>query len=425
MAKKKQVQEVKPQVSFPITIVQKDNQRKSLQTWRSAKEAAESLYNPIRQPLVNLYADIIIDPHLDSVIDKRVTAITNISWSFQHDGEEIEEVTEKVLEKYFFEDLITFILESKFHGHSLIEIDLQNGKVLLVPREHVIPEFRIVVQDPFLTNEGIDYTKPPYNRTTIEVGKADDLGKLYKVAPYVLLKRGDISDWATYCEVFGQPLRVGKFDPNSPGNEGAVKKSLETAGANSWVALPIGSEFDYISDPGKTGNDTYERFANFADAAISKCIVGQTMTTEGGSSYSQSKVHMEVQQSIHQADRRFVEKILNEKFLPILKVQGFTFPDGAKFQAVDEEESQTKKERLEMDLRIHKEVANLPLSYFAEEYNVPIDKNAEPIQPPEKKKEKEKEKEKEELADDPSGGIALKNRTLYQAFLDFFPQAPK
>jgi len=422
MAKKKQVSQVKPRTTFPITIVQKDNQRKTLQNWRTAKEVAESLYNPTRKPLVDLYEDIILDTHLDSTLDKRLTAITNVSWSFQHDGLEVEEVKEQILNKHFFEELITYIIEAKFHGHSLIETDLRKGVIQLIPREHVIPEHQIVVTDPYITNEGVDYTKPPFNRTTFEVGNAKNLGKLYKVAPYVLLKRGDISDWATYCEVFGMPLRVGKYDPQMPGNEIAVKKSLAEMGANAWAAIPMGSEFEYIAESGKTGNDVYERFANFANSEISKCIVGQTMTAENGSSLSQSKVHMEVQQDIHQADRRFVEKILNEKFVPILRAQGFSFPEGAKFQAVDEEESLTKKERLEMDLRIHQEVANLPLDYFSEEYNVPIDKNAQPVQ---QQKQKESKGKETELADSFSTTVSLKPRTFYQAFLDFFRQAPK
>jgi hypothetical protein len=360
---------------MPIVLQPRDLSSKTLDNWKNARAAAESIYNPIRKPLMDLYRDVVLDPHASSLADKRIMQITNISWTFSVDGKPYEPLAE-LTERYFFEQLIRFTLESKLWGSSLIEIDFRKQTCELVPREHVVGELGAVLPLPYSVSEGIDYTKPPYNRTTVFVGELWDLGLLYKVAPYVLLKKHDVSDWATFCEVFGMPSRVYYYDPNIPGNYDSVTSQAEQTGSNAWAVLPLGSDMKQESNTGKQGNDVYKMLADFCNAEMSKAIVGQTMTTENGSSRSQAEVHANVEDGINAADRRFVERTLNEKIIPLMRLQGFDIPEKGKFHAIDQEEELSKKDQLDMDLRIHKEVGALPQDYFAEKYNVTFDPNA-------------------------------------------------
>jgi hypothetical protein len=373
MAKTKKIDQIKPRVNYPINILPRDNTKKTLPLWRQARDSAESIYYPVRKPLMDLYREVVTDPHVVNCIEKRINAITNCTWAFMQDGEEVE-AFQPILRKKAFERLLKYILESKLYGHSLIECgNIINNVVELVPREHVLPQYNVVIADPYVVSEGIDYTAPPYNATTLAVGEPEDLGLLYNITPYVLFKKGDIGDWATYCEVFGAPLRVGKYDPAIPGNEAAVSNGLKGMGSMAWAALPIGSEFEFVEASKGTGNNVYESFANFCDDQIAIGLVGQTMTSKDGSSQAQASVHMEVLEDIHMADRRFVEKTLNEDLIPILIAQGFSIPPDAEFTIIDEEETLTKKDRLEMDLRIHKEVRPIKEDYFAQEYNIEFD----------------------------------------------------
>lgn len=428
MPAKKKVEQPKPRVNFPIVVSPRDNTKKTLPIWKMARDVAESIYYPVRKPLYDLYREIVLDTHVSSCIDKRILAVTNVSWAFMKDGEPVESV-EKFLKSHAFEKLIIHIVESKLYGHSLIELNLSvasEPRTELVPRENVLPWQKVVVADPNIITEGFDYTKPPFDKTVIEVGEVEDLGLLYKVAPYVLLKKGDISDWATYCEVFGSPLRVGKYDPNMPGNETAVANALKNMGNNAWAALPQGSEFEYVTAQGSSGsgNDVYEKFADYCNSEISKCLNGQTMTAENGSSLSQAKVHKEILDDINMSDRRFVEKILNERFIPLLQKQGFSIPEGAQFTVIEEEETLTKKERLEIDLRIHKEVGRLKSEYFAQEYNIEFDENAEPVTPEKPEEPKPDPKKKEEVLSDVSSSVAENIKTWLQEHLPFFVKAP-
>lgn len=432
MAKTRTIETVKPTVSFPIHLAPKDNTSKSLDNWKSAKAQAESIYTPNRKSLIDLYENLVIDTHLSSVMEKRILAITNTSWSFSADGEVIDEIN-AFCNKHFFELLLTYIIECKFWGVSVIETDFRKGVCELAPRGHCVPEHKIVLIQPYYSDMGIPYDAPPYDRTVIDVS-GNGLGLLYKVAPYVLLKKGDISDWATFCEIFGMPTRIGKYDPNTPGNEAQLRRALQDMGANAWMAIPNGSEIEFPESNSKTGNDIYERFANFCNAEISKCIVGNTMTTEVGKngSRSQGEVHERGEDDIKRADRRFVERILNERIIPLLIKQGFNIPEGAEFKAVEEEAELTKAQQLEMDLKIHKQVAPIKQEYFAEEYNVEFDKAAIKKQQQNLQKEKEdKPTDKVLKASDlkPSPfGLRVERKTfvrkLFNLF-DFFDQAPK
>jgi phage gp29-like protein len=379
MAKKTKAQTPQPRVSFPLVVLPKDNSKQTLPLYKMAKDAAESIYAPTRKPLYDLYREIVLDTHVSSVMDKRLMAITNVTWTLTVDGEPVE-AAKDFLKSSTFEKMLKWIIEAKLYGHSLIEFHSPTD-IELVPREYVSPIHQMVFPDPYQLSEGYDYTKPPFSNKVFEIGDKEDLGLLYKIAPYVLLKKGDISDWASYNEVFGSPLRVGKYDPNIPGNESAVANALKKMGNLAYAALPIGSDFNYVeSSKAGTGNTIYEQFADFCNKEISKCIVGQTMTSEDGGSLSQAKVHLEVQDQVNLSDRSSVEKSLNEDFLPILRNSGMPIPDKARFHVMEEDETLTKKERLEMDLLIHDKVGRLKKDYFQSEYNVEFDESAEPVE---------------------------------------------
>ena len=108
------------------------------------------------------------------------------------------------------------------------------------------------------------------------------------------------------------------------------------------------------------------------------------MTTQNGSSRSQAEVHERVANKIATSDRKFVTRILNTFVKDILIAQGFADAANGEFQFVEEEEQLSKKDRLEMDLKIHSSVGRLKKDYFAKEYNVEfVDDSDEPEPAPE------------------------------------------
>lgn len=329
-------------------------------------QSAES-QTPVRKLLYDLYEDILLDEHLTSVMTQRRLALTNTSLSFQIDGEPVEEI-QALLALECFEDLLLGIHDIRYFGYSLLQCDFIAGKVDLIPRAHVVPSRTLVVATPY-DQSGIDYTQPPYNMICAGIGKSNDLGLLLKAAPLVLMKRGDISDWATFNEIFGQPLRSYTYDPNMPGNKEQLTEAAKAAAGSSFVVMPDGSKVEYVSSYQTASAQTYDMFAKRMDEALSKLIVGQTMTTENGSSKSQGEVHERVADKIGLADRRYVLRYLNGHVRQMLIAQGFP-ADKGEFKFIEEEARLSKKDRLSMDLDIHTRVGKLKKKYVADEYNV-------------------------------------------------------
>jgi hypothetical protein len=431
-----------------IQIRSNDRTPKDLARWKSALVSAENVQMPIRRTLYDLYEDIVLDEHLTSVMVQRCLALTNSTLVFQKDGKEVEAV-QKLINTLAFESLCNHILQSKLWGYSLIHADFTTAEptIELVPRPHVVPELGIVVANPG-DMTGINYQEPPYTNLYVGVGEKKDLGLLLKAVPLVLLKRGNVSDWAAFNEVFGQPLRKGTYSPGDPAQKVQLEQALANMGQMSYVVVPEGSNLEIIGNYQTASATTYSMLTEHFDKAISKLIVGQTMTTESGASLSQSEVHERVAGKIGVSDRRFLIKVLESRIKPLLIAQGI--PADGNFQFMDEEAEVSKKDRLEGDLKIHEKVGKLPKTYWSNEYNVefanpsdnekqepeanpepaaedePEGKTKTPEQPdkPEKEKPAGKQNNSIPLAGADHNGSQYSIREFVALVKDFFRKAP-
>lgn len=399
---------------FGINIRNVDTTRKSLNKWREAYQGAISVERPTRGELYDLYKDIFLDDHLISVVNQRRLAVTNSSIVFQNNGNPVESIN-KILNSEKFNSFIKHALDSRFYGYSLIRADFRLDQFELVPRGHVNPINRCVVKDPF-DIEGIDYTAGAYKYIYIGIGEPDDLGLFLIATPLVLIKRGNLSDWAQFNEIFGQPLRKGTYDPHMPGNKKQLSEALDMSGAMAYIVVPKGSDVEFVEANKSGASDTYDTLYERMEKGLSKLIVGQTMTTEDGSSRSQGEVHERVAQAIAQDDRLFITKLLNGRVREMMIAQGFSEAANGEFQFMDEEATISKKDRLTMDLSIHEKIGPIKKEYFEEEYNVPFDEEAQ------KKREEEKAKT---AAVKPAPGKQDPEKTklalsLYDRLRDFF-----
>lgn len=378
-----------------IQIQAADRSRKTLDNWRQAILSAESVIQPVRKTLYDTYADAYLDEHLRSVLGQRRLALSKTNLVFKRkSGEEVEEIN-TLVKMRFFRQALRHILDAQFYGFSLIGIDFVNGTTSLVPRPHVIPSKSLVVPTPYDT-VGIDYSQPPYNTLYLAVGEPDDLGLLISAVPLVLLKRGNISDWATFNELYGQPLRKGTYDPNNPANKVQLEQALASMGSVAHVVVPTDTNVEFV-ESNKTGaKDTYYGLADFCDKGMSKLIVGQTMTTQDGSSKSQGEVHERVADDISYDDQEHILSYLNEDGIAMLIAQGFPAQDG-KFEFIEEEAEISKKDRLDMDLNIHKNVGKIPKEFFKQEYNVEfVDDSDDEVSQAEQTAQTKKEDPKEQ-----------------------------
>lgn len=335
-------------------------------SWKSALRAADM---GLRHLLYDLYTDILIDGTVTDAIGKRIEAITDADINFTVNKKEVPVITE-LMDTVEFENQLKDIMWTLFWGISVDEYSFENGfNFNSIPRKHIRPKDKVILRQQNDTT-GISYEN---DDMVIQWGDDDDLGLLLKIAPYVIYKRGGFGDWAQFVELFGMPQRIGKYNSMDEQSRRLLIQAFETAGAAPYLVIPKESEVETSTLSGSANGALYNDFRNACNEEILITILGQTMTTKDGASLSQSKVHMEVQEKKHRADRRYVVRMLNKYLVPLLERRGYPV-HGGKFSFVDK-----KDEITVTDLKTLSTMIPIPQSYGYEKYGIPEPKEGEPV----------------------------------------------
>jgi len=303
-----------------------------LKDWTNAVMLATKAEDPNRTFLYDMYDSVTADLQLDSVIDSRVLAVLSSRFKLVGMNGEEDYVKTELLEDPWFEDFVRLVIEAEFWGDTLIDIfdTDENGLIAnceKVSRKHILWDKNLVVNKVGDTT-GIDFTLPkfaPYY-IPIKVKRCDGLGQLMKIAPVVLAKRWALAYWQQYAERYGMPFRSITTPGGNDKRDKALGEILENMGANGWAVFWEGEIFDMKEAIGKEGSTkVFDQLIARLDGYISKAVLGQTMTTDDGSSRAQAMVHEGVADDRHDYDRRRVKSTCNKRLFPQLIVRGYPF----------------------------------------------------------------------------------------------------
>ncbi len=131
-----------------------------------------------------------------------------------------------------------------------------------------------------------------------------------------LIQQFTLQDWAAFSEVYGMPLRVGKYnDSASPKDKATLLKAVASIANDAAAIIPAGMTIDFHEVNGANGAAVFGGLLEYIDKQISKLIVGQTMTSDDGSSLGQAKIHNEVRKDILRADCRQLAETMNRDLI--------------------------------------------------------------------------------------------------------------
>lgn len=164
----------------------------------------------------------------------------------------------------------------------------------------------------------------------------------------VWFKRNAHRFWALWLEKYASPTPVARGSAQmSDQQERDLLDMLKAVTNGGRLVIPKGVDIELIESARQAGG-SYEKFCDRMDAAISKIVLSQTMTTDDGSSLSQASIHYRVQQAVIGSD----SDLLTESFTkgPARWLTEWNFP-GAKVPIVsrDYEEAEDLKARAERD----------------------------------------------------------------------------
>ena len=382
---KKEKGEKKPVVINQLNIISVDRSSKDITDWRNAHRNAEATEYPNRSRLYDIYKDVELDGHLSGIVQKRIDAVLNKKISFvsadapKQPGEakaneaEAERI-KTLVESPAFRNLVRLIMEKLLWGVSGAEfVPGPDLKFYPIPRKHIKPKWGIIAKEQS-GQEGFKYADV-WNLFVI--GDNDDLGLYLKCTPYALWKKGGFADWAQYVELFGQPVRIAKYDAFDIKTKEELTKTLNDAGSSLAMMIPKQAEFEMMD--GKTSNGTgelQERFKNACNQEMSIIILGNTETTNASrsSGYAQAKEHSKQQLEITRSDIAYVEGVLNDaKLIAILQTYGYQVGNG-RFVIESEADPAELSTRKDIDLAISNKVP-VADDYWYDTYSIPKPNN--------------------------------------------------
>lgn len=134
-----------------------------------------------------------------------------------------------------------------------------------------------------------------------------------------------LRDWAAFCELYGQPIRVGKYDTGAtPDDVATLRRAVTEIGSDAAAVVPSSMMIELIESGAKGASaDLYQRLIEYLDRQVSKAVLGQTLTTDQGSSGSlaQARVHDEVRADLMRADARSLAATLTRDLVaPIVRL---------------------------------------------------------------------------------------------------------
>ncbi len=372
-------------------------------TWRTALNSASSYGD--RTKLYDLMDNVMMDPVLSSAVERRINKITNAEITFMQNGKSVDAIDE-MIDTPEFEDLIKEIALSRAYGKSVVEVGfIPKLNVFSFPRKNIritnlekplSERKRFIALKPH-DRSGYDYTEDEF---IIEAGGDNDFGYIFKAAAYVIYKRGGFGDWAQYAEVFGMPFLLGTYNSMDETQRDQLFKALSAIGGKPVAAIPEGTNLK-VHDVGGKSTDLFERFKKACDEEILISVLGQTMTTTEGSSEAQARIHAETEEGIAQSDRRYVQRMLNRFFVPLLVKRGYKVQGGF-FLFPDQGEDISTKDRLEMGFKMRNEGLDVDEDYFFEITGIPRAASSNSSKKKEEvKKEEKQEGEKKDKADVP------------------------
>lgn len=139
-------------------------------------------------------------------------------------------------------------------------------------------------------------------------------GLAYTAAFYSALTSLTLADWTQFVELYGQPLRLGKFPKGDSAahkkDRDVLKRALQNLGADAWAMIPQEMQIEFVEAATRNASaEVYERLARYLDELLAVLVLGGSLTsgtgnTGSGGSQALGVVHNEVRADLLRADAR-------------------------------------------------------------------------------------------------------------------------
>lgn len=269
------------------------------------------------------------DLHYAAELSKRKLAVARLTPKLEAptDDEldvELAEFCGRIVRTRQFKAMLLHAMDALGKGYSMIEIMWDLGGKYWVPRAYKWRDprfFRFELEDMetprLLTVENMDPGIPlpafkfVYHLPEIKSG-IPLRGGLARLAAFAFMcKSYSVKDWMAFAEVFGMPLRLGRYDPGASEQDITVlKRAIQDLGHDAGAVVPKSMLIEFVDAARMSGSSSsdpvFGKLATFLNNEISIGILGQTASASGtpgrlGNDDTQAQVREDIRD--HDADQ--------------------------------------------------------------------------------------------------------------------------
>ena len=285
------------------------------------------------------------DTHLISIMQTRKSSVSGLPWEVtpasdsSQDKAIAADVKEMLEGLENFDESLHHLMDASGKGFSCLEIIWEVGKKYRIVemkeklqrrftyfnmnfQEDILALPRVLTPDQPVYGEELPPYKFVVHTYKAKCGTVPRSALFRPVAWMYLFKNYSIKDWVTFCEAYGMPMRIGKYDPaTSNEDKDALIKAVTMLGSDAAAVISNKTQIEIVeSIKGTQGADVFKLFADFANEEMSKAVLGQTLTSGtgskgGGHSLALGKVHDEVRGDIKKADAKALSRTVKNQII--------------------------------------------------------------------------------------------------------------
>lgn len=233
-----------------------------------------------------------------------------------------------------FEKLIKGTIEATMYGYTLFEIlpDIvpETGllrEVNIIERRNTLPDQNRVVQRQHQWDPGWNLEDQQYKHTYILINSGN-FGLFAATTPLILAQKYTLSNWVNFSHTYGQPIIHGKTSAEDDITRKRLASKIASAATNKVLVTGKDDEIDIKAFTMSNSEKIYDTLIAYVNKEVSNLILGSESMAGATQSYvGSTKAHEDIFRARVKNYRKYIENVMNEKILPVLKYWGYISQD--------------------------------------------------------------------------------------------------
>ncbi|AIJ09271.1 DUF935 domain-containing protein [Edwardsiella anguillarum] len=341
------------------------------------------------------------DTHLFAELSKRRLAIQSVAWRIEPppnalaaEKKDAAMLSEFLQSAAWFEDGLFDATDAILKGYSMQEIEWgylgkQRWPIALHWRDPALfclnPDnyHEIRLRDDSYQGVALQPFGWVRHQAKSKTGYAGTQGLVRTLIWPFIFKNYSLRDFAEFLEIYGLPLKVGKYPSGaSKEQKAALMRAVMDIGRRAGGIIPAGMSLDFAT-AANGQSDPFLAMMNWGEKTISKAILGSTLTsqTDTNGNRALGEVHNEVRKDIRNADLRHLIATLNRDLIyPMLAVNSASPLDPTRLPRFTFDTMEPEDMSMFADA-IPKLAVGMPIpvSWLHDKLRIPVPQNDEPV----------------------------------------------